>query len=126
MATIVTVDDSAFVTKELTRFLEADGHTVLANGENGYDGVELFRTHRPDLLMLDITMPNMSGRECLSLVLDESPEARVVIVSAIRERATIVDCLAAGAKGYVEKPIRFRDEAFCEEFRKTLTLALED
>ncbi len=125
MARIILVDDSAFLLKQIRKFLEAEGHEIIAEGHDGVEGVGLFIQHRPDLMLLDITMPNKDGRQCLEEILAEDPEARVVICSAVKDRKMIVSCLALGARGFVEKPLKFNDDAFCETFRKSLAEAIE-
>ena len=126
MARIILVDDSVFITTALANFLETDGHQVVATGENGFEGVALYKDHKPDLAMLDITMPNKDGRSCLTEILEHDPLARVLMVSAIKARPVIMECLTAGAKGYVEKPLRLHDEGFCTGFRETIEMALSD
>ncbi len=126
MARVMLVDDSAFMRASLTTFVEADGHQVVATGENGFEGVALYKEHKPDLTMLDITMPNKDGRSCLKEILEHDPHARVLIVSAIKARPVIIECLTLGAKGYVEKPLQLYDEEFCAEFRERIAMALSD
>ena len=126
MARVMLVDDSEFMTASLTTFLETDGHQVVAIGENGFEGVALYKDHEPDLTMLDITMPSKDGRSCLKEILELDPHARVLIVSAIKARPIIMECLTLGARGYVEKPLQFYDEGFCKELRETIAMALSD
>ncbi len=126
MARIMLVDDSTSIIALLTRFLETDGHQVVAIGENGFEGVALYKDHKPDLTMLDITMPSKDGRSCLKEILEHDPHARVLIVSAIKARPVIMECLTLGAKGYVDKPLQFYDEDFCTELRETIAMALSD
>ncbi len=73
-----------------------------------------------------ITASNKDGRSCLIDILEHDPHARVLMVSAIKARPVVVECLTVGAKGYVEKPLRLHDEEFCTEFRGTIEMALSD
>lgn len=116
MAKFVLIDDSKFILSATSKFLSAQGHEVVACGRDGEEGFELFKTHSPDLVLLDLTMPNADGRECLRNIRQHDPEAKVLVVSAIREDEIIKECLDAGAKGYIEKPMKFRRPEFCEEF----------
>ena len=109
-----------------TTVLENDGHEIVAVGENGFDGVTLYKEHSPDLTLLDITMPNKDGHSSLAEILEYDPAARVLMVSAVKVRSKIIDCLTLGAKGYVEKPLRLGDEQFCQGFRDSIKEALTD
>ena len=125
MARILLVDDSKFVITALRTFLGAEGHEVVATGGDGDEGVELYREHRPDLTMLDVTMPNKSGRECLEDILQFDELASVLMCSAVKQRSVIMECLKIGAKGYVEKPLKLQDEMFRAELRGHIEKALE-
>lgn len=124
MARIVLIDDSKFILKQTTRFLESEGHEVVACGLDGLEGFDLFREHSPDLVLLDLTMPNADGRECLRNIRALDPEARVLMVSAIREEAIVTECLESGAAGYIEKPMKFRQPEYRASFLKQLEQAL--
>ena len=122
---MIVVEDSNYLAKSIKDFLEADGHDVVAMGEDGFEGVALYSEHKPDLMLLDITMPNKDGRECLAEVLEADPDARVLMVSgSVKELSVIMECLTLGARGYVEKPLKFADDQFCDEFRSTIAKAL--
>lgn len=116
----VIIDDSIFLIKHLSSFLEeAAGLEVVATGRNGAEAVELYRAHHPDLLALDITMPDSDGKTALGQILDEFPDARVLIVSAVRGDA-VIECMTMGAKGYIEKPLRLTDPEFVKVFLETI------
>lgn len=124
MAKFVLIDDSKFILSATSKFLSAEGHEVVACGRDGEEGVELVKAHKPDLILLDLTMPNADGRECLRNIRDNDPQARVLVVSAIRDKEIITECLEAGAKGYIEKPMRFRRPEFRDEFLAKIQEAL--
>ena len=126
MAKIIVVDDSDYLIGEIKKFLVADGHEVVAIGKDGNEGVDLYKEHKPDLTLLDITMPNKDGRDCLTGILQYDDNARVIVVSAVRDAAIIMECLKKGARGYVEKPLKFKDAEFCNEFRATIENAFEE
>lgn len=126
MAKILIVDDSSYLAKTIAEFLKKEGHDVVGTAENGAEGLARYRELSPDLTLLDITMPGMDGRACLREIMSENPEARVLMVSAVQARNAIIDCLSAGARGYVEKPLRFHDEDFRVEFRSAIDEALSD
>ena len=117
---VVIVDDSKFQIMQLGRFFaEVMGFRVLASGENGEEAVELYRTHKPDLITMDLTMPKLDGRGALERILREFPEANVLVISAVKG-PLLLECLNLGAKSYVEKPLRFDKEDFIRDFRSTL------
>ena len=126
MAKVVVVDDSAYVAGEIQKFLESQGHNVLAVGKDGNEGVELYKEHKPDLTLLDITMPNKDGRDCLTEILQYDENAKVIVVSAITDARIIIKCLKTGARGYIEKPLKFRNEDFCKEFIETIENAFTE
>jgi two-component system chemotaxis response regulator CheY len=117
---VVIVDDSSFQTLQLGRFFaDTMGFTVAATGENGEEAVELYRAHKPDLITMDLTMPKLDGRGALTKILEEFPAARVLVISAVKG-PLLLDCLALGAKSYVEKPLRFDKEDFVRDFKATI------
>lgn len=117
---VVIVDDSRFQTMQLGRFFsDVMGFRVLASGENGEEAVELYRTHKPDLITMDLTMPKLDGRGALAQILREFPDANVLVISALKG-PLLLDCLTLGAKSYVEKPLRFDKEDFIRDFKATI------
>lgn len=125
MARIVVVDDSIFLAKKIKKWLISEGHDVVGLGENGFEGEDLYFEHKPDLITLDITMPMRDGRECLAEIINKDPEAKIVIVSALDDKEIIVECLNKGAKGFIEKPLEFDSDEFCNKFRQTIENAIE-
>jgi two-component system chemotaxis response regulator CheY len=124
--TVIIVDDSNFLVRKLQDFFQGTGdYEIVATGSNGNQAVELYREHRPDLITLDITMPVKDGRQALAEIMAAFPDARAIIISAVTG-STILECVKAGAKGYVEKPLRFEDEDFRKDFLDTLEEAFSD
>jgi two-component system chemotaxis response regulator CheY len=119
---VIIVDDSKFLLASIRDFFQGGkigDYEVLATGSNGVQAVELYRRYQPDLLTLDITMPVKDGKEALAEILQEFPAARVLIISALTG-STVLECIKMGAKGYIEKPLRFDDEEFRKDFAQTL------
>lgn len=117
---VVIVDDSKFQTMQLGRFFaDVMGFRVAASGENGEEAVELYRTHKPDLITMDLTMPKLDGRSALAQILQEFPDANVLVISAVKG-PLLLDCLTLGAKSYIEKPLRFDKEDFIRDFKTTV------
>ncbi len=123
--TVVIVDDSKFQTMQLGRFFsDVLGFKVAATGENGEEAVEMYKAHKPDLITMDLTMPKLDGRGALAQILAEFPQARVLVISAVKG-PLLLECLAIGAKSYVEKPLRFDREDFIRDFKATVTEILQ-
>ncbi|RKZ49038.1 MAG: response regulator [Candidatus Parabeggiatoa sp. nov. 3] len=118
--TVVIVDDSKFLIKKIVAFFENEmTYQVVAQGYDGNDAVALYREHQPDLIALDITMPNKDGQQAMEEILAEFPDANILIISAVRGD-TVLECMDTGAKGYIEKPLRFNDPEFIQDFKETL------
>lgn len=122
---VVIVDDSSFLSKQIAEFFVSQlGFQVLAIGRDGNEAVELYGKHRPDLLTMDLTMPNKDGRTAINEILAEFPDARIMVISAVKGN-TVLECLNRGAKGYVEKPLKFNDPIFVEDFRQSVDEAFK-
>jgi two-component system chemotaxis response regulator CheY len=120
LKTVVVVDDSKFLIKQIADFLNKQiGLDVIATGNDGNEAISLYKRHKPDLITLDITMPNKDGFEALKEIIKEFPDANILMISAVRGSA-MLECVNTGAKGYVEKPLKFNDSAFVEDFKETV------
>ncbi len=109
MANILIVDDSKFMRKILSAILSEEGYTVVGEAENGKEATELYRRLRPDLVTLDIIMPEVEGVDALSAlkkIIREDPDARVMVVSAMGQEAVVEEYLQAGAKDFIVKPFQ--------------------
>ncbi len=104
MAKLMIVDDSNFMRATLRKALEAAGHEIVAEADNGEDAVAFYAKHRPDCTTMDIVMPNGNGIEALTKIIDFDPDARVVIITALGHEPMIRKALAAGAMSFVIKP----------------------
>ena len=123
--TIVIVDDSKYLINKIADFFQKEmKFDVAAMGYDGNEAVELYREHKPDLITLDITMPNKDGQQAMKEILAEFPEANILIISAVRGD-TVLECMNDGAKGYIEKPLKFADADFIKDFKDTLTEVFE-
>lgn len=103
MAKLLIVDDSSFARSLIAKLVEKFGHDVVAQAADGFEGVELFRVHNPDLVILDVTMPNRDGLETLKEIIHHQPSAKVVMVSSVKNQDMITRCLEAGALDFIEK-----------------------
>ena len=101
---IVIVDDDRFVSGALKTILEVSEEiTVDAVGEDGAEAVALYRRHRPDVLLMDIRMKEMSGLEAAEKILEEFPDAKILLLTTFSDDDYIVRALRLGAKGYLLK-----------------------
>src|SRR5215213_2352443 len=104
MATIMIADDSSYTRRTHRRILESDGH-VVHEAPSGMAAIEGFFVHRPDLVLLDLTMEDMSGLEVLARLREMSADARVVVVSADVQRSTAQLVAQSGALRFLGKPV---------------------
>ena len=104
MATIMIVDDSNYTRRTHRRMVEADGH-VVHEAATGMAAIEGFFVHRPDLVLLDLTMEDMSGMEVLEKLRELDARARVIVVSADVQRSTARLVAESGALGFLGKPV---------------------
>lgn len=104
MANILVVDDAEFMRMTLKRMVEAYGYTVVAEAGTGAAAVEEFARTRPDLVLLDITMPEMGGVEALRRIKEIDSAAKVVICSAVGQQAIVAQTVEYGAIDFVVKP----------------------
>lgn len=101
---IVVIDDDRLVALSLKTILESTGQiTVMEMGESGEQAVELYRRHKPDVMLMDIRMEGMSGIDAGELILKEEPSARILYLTTFSDDEYIIKALNMGAKGYILK-----------------------
>lgn len=104
MAKILMVDDSITSRRVLGGILKRAGHEIIGEGVDGEDGYYKFKSLRPDLITLDITMPKLDGIETLKLIRNEDGNAKVILISAENQKEKMIDGLKHGAAEFVLKP----------------------
>lgn len=119
MATIMVVDDSAYTRRTHRRILETAGHAVV-EATSGMEAIESFFLHRPDLVILDLSMEDMGGLDVLRKLRELEAGARVVVVSADVQRSTLQLVTEAGALRFLGKP------ASAEDLQAAVSALLED
>ncbi|MFW5710387.1 MAG: response regulator [bacterium] len=104
---VLIVDDSMFVTKQISQILTSEGFEVVGSATDGVQGVEKYKELYPnvDLVTMDITMPKMDGVSALEKILEFDKEARVVMISALGKQDLVKKSLMIGAKNYIVKPL---------------------
>ena len=106
MAKILCVDDAAFMRKVIKDTLSKNGYTDLYEAVDGADAVEKYSELQPDLVIMDITMPNMDGLEALKAIRAKNSNANVVMCSAMGQEAMVIDAIQSGAKDFIVKPFK--------------------
>lgn len=109
MANIMIVDDSKFTRKMLSDILTEKGHQIVGEAENAVEAVELYERLKPDLVTLDIIMPEVEGTDAISALgamKRLNPKARIVMVSAMGQQEVVEECIQAGAKDFIVKPLQ--------------------
>ena len=104
MAKVLIVDDAAFMRMTIKKMLEAHGHSVIAEAENGVEAVKKSLEYNPDVILLDITMPEMNGVDALKKIKEMNPNAKVIICSAMGQQAMVAQAIQYGAKDFIVKP----------------------
>ncbi|QFT88981.1 Chemotaxis protein CheY [Bacillus sp. THAF10] len=112
MAKVLVVDDAKFMRLTLGNILTKANHTVIGEAENGKEAVALYRKEQPDLVTMDITMPEMNGIDAVKVILNDFPKAKIIMCSAMGQQRLIVDAIEAGAKDFIVKPF---DESRVQE-----------
>jgi two-component system chemotaxis response regulator CheY len=106
MARILVVDDAAFMRKMVKDALSGAGHEVVGEAGNGVEAISQYQALKPDLMTLDITMPEKDGLAALADIMSSDPSARVVMCSALGQETKVVQALKLGAKDFVVKPFQ--------------------
>lgn len=107
--TVGIVDDSKLSRKILRNILEKAGYAVIAEATDGEEGIAVYMQYKPDILTLDITMPNMDGIEALREIMSVDKKARVIMISAAGQQQKIIEALKLGAEKFITKPFEPHD-----------------
>ena len=103
-AKILIVDDAIFMRRMLSDILTEGGHKILAEAPNGKEAVEQYKKAKPDMVTMDIIMPEMGGIEAVKEIMKFDPNAKILMVSAMGQQQLVVEAIQAGAKDFVVKP----------------------
>ena len=106
MQKVLVVDDALFMRTALSKMLQEWGLEVVAQAANGREAVNMYKEHSPDLVTMDVTMPIMSGIDALKLIMQDDPEAKIIMITALGQQRIIVDALENGAKDFITKPFQ--------------------
>jgi two-component system chemotaxis response regulator CheY len=115
---ILIVDDAAFMRMMIKDILTKNGYTVVGEAPDGLQAIEKYKELSPDLVTMDITMPEMDGITALKEIRKIDPHAKVIMCSAMGQQAMVIDAIQAGAKDFIVKP--FQADRVIEAIKKTL------
>ena len=118
MSSVLIVDDSRTMRKMLAGALTEVGIDVAGNAGNGAEALELLKTLTPDLITLDITMPEMDGLEALKRIKEQNPNQKVLMVSAAGQKEKVLEALKLGALDFIQKP--FESDLVIKTIQKAL------
>lgn len=104
MAKILIVDDNKLMRTRLKMILTKTNHEVIGEAENGKMAIQLYRELKPDLVTMDVTMPELSGLEATKIICNEFPNARIIMCSAMGQQRVIVEAIETGAVDFIIKP----------------------
>jgi len=116
--TIMLVDDAAFMRMLLKDILSNNGYNVVGEAENGAIAVDRYRELNPDLVIMDITMPEMNGIDATKRIKDDDGSALIIMCSAMGQQAMVIEAIQAGAKDFIVKP--FQPDRVLEAVQKVI------
>lgn len=105
LTTIMVVDDSPFVSKQIRDIVEGNGYSVVGYAKNGEEGIELYKELLPDIVIMDIIMPGIDGLETAEILLKNNPEAKILMLSSLCDAGTLGEVRNIGLKYLIPKPL---------------------
>lgn len=118
MATILLADDLAFIKMVQKEILGKHGYQVVGEATDGIEVIEKYKKLKPDVVIMDITMPRMDGLNALKAIKQIDPAARIIVCSALGQQRLIIDAIKMGAKDFIVKP--FEPNRFVAAIQKAL------
>jgi len=104
MLKLMIVDDSNIIRNKITRAHNQSKFQLVATATNGIEAIEQFKQTQPDVVTMDLTMPEMDGIECIAKLTELNPDVAILVVSALSDKATGIEALQLGARGFLLKP----------------------
>jgi two-component system chemotaxis response regulator CheY len=116
---LMIVDDSNIMRRRIERSQTFEELELVGTASNGLEAIEMFRKMDPDVVTMDLTMPQMDGIECIENIVKIKPAVRILVISALADKATAVEAMEKGANGFLNKPFTDRqlNEAIAELIR---------
>lgn len=115
---VLIVDDATFMRMMIKDILEKNSFEVVGEADNGLKAVELYKAEKPDVVTMDITMPDMDGIEAVKAIRDFDPAAKIIMCSAMGQQTMVMDAIKAGAKDFIVKP--FQADRVIEAIKKVV------
>ncbi len=115
---IVLADDLSFMRMVQKEILEEKGYEIVGEAADGFEAVDRFKSLKPDVIILDITMPNMNGLDAMHKIFEFDKTAKIIICSALGQQQLIVEAIKAGVKDFIVKP--FKPERIISAIEKAL------
>jgi two-component system chemotaxis response regulator CheY len=103
MAKILVVDDAEFLRVRISRMLTSEGHEIM-EAENGAQAINAYQNDRPDVVLMDITMPEMDGLTALREIQKFDPSAKIIMLTALGQESVVLEAIKDGAKDFIVKP----------------------
>ena len=108
MKSLLIVDDSLIIRRRIKREHGLEGFSVVGTASDGQEAIKLVKKTKPSVITMDLTMPNMDGTETIPVIANLSPSSKILVISALADKATAISALSSGAHGFLCKP--FTDE----------------
>ena len=118
MTKVLIVDDAAFMRMMIKDILQKNGFEVVGEASNGIEAVNLYKKEKPDVVTMDITMPDMDGIEAVKEIRAFDPGAKIIMCSAMGQQSMVMDAIKSGAKDFIVKP--FQADRVLEAIRKVV------
>ena len=106
MAKVLIVDDAAFMRMMIKDILTKGGHEVVGEAANGLEAIERYKELKPEVVTMDITMPEMNGIDAIKEIRKIDPNATIIVCSAMGQQAMVIEAIQAGAKDFIVKPFQ--------------------
>lgn len=114
--TVMICDDAMFLRAALKKIIEAGDFEVIAEAANGMEAIQMYQKFRPDVVTMDITMPEMDGIAAVEAIMELDPQANIVMCSAMGQQEKVIGAISAGAKDFIVKP--FEEERVLEALER--------
>ena len=118
MAKVLIVDDAAFMRMMIKDILEKNDFEIIGEASNGVMAVDMYKKEKPDVVTMDITMPDMDGIEAVKQIKAFDPDAKVIMCPAMGQQSMVMDAIRAGAKDFIVKP--FQADRVLEAIKKVV------
>jgi len=113
MKKVLIVDDAAFMRLSLKMLLEKSGFDVVGEAENGFKAIQLYRQLKPDIVTMDLTMPEMGGIDAIKMIKAIDKDARIIVISSMGHEILVREAIVAGAVSFIVKP--FKEDVFSKK-----------